>query len=205
MDVVSLLLFVPACFALNLSPGPNNLMAMANAQRFGFRTAITAGCGRLVAFSLMIFLAATGVATVLYASEKIFFAVKLVGAMYLFWLAWQLWHADVKLQQQASDRSMSLAGLMRQEFLMAIGNPKAILIFTAFLPQFVNPEQPMLGQFALLGGIFLMLEWLAITIYALMGVYLRQWFSRPEMRGYFNRGCAGLLAAAGAGLMASRQ
>ncbi len=205
MDTVSLLFFIPACFALNLSPGPNNLMAMANAQRFSFRVAVIAGAGRLLAFSLMIFLAATGVATVLYASEKIFLIVKVGGALYLFWLAWQLWHADVKPEQTLCGQEKSLLLLMRQEFLMAIGNPKAILIFTAFLPQFVNPQQPVLPQFALLGLVFLVLEWLAITSYALMGVYLRQWFARPEMRGMFNRGCAGLLAAAGAGLMASRQ
>jgi threonine/homoserine/homoserine lactone efflux protein len=75
MELVTLILFLPACFALNLSPGPNNLLAMSNAKRFGLRTACIAGLGRLVAFAIMITLAATGLASILYASENFFLAV----------------------------------------------------------------------------------------------------------------------------------
>lgn len=71
MSLMTILLFIPACFALSMAPGPNNLLSMANAKRYGVRTACYAGIGRLVAFVGMITLAATGLATVFYTSEKI--------------------------------------------------------------------------------------------------------------------------------------
>lgn len=99
----------------------------------------------------------------------------------------------------------NLLQLARQEFLLAAGNPKAILIFTAFLPQFVDPAGAVGLQFLILGALFLLLEWVAIAGYAFFGKALRHWFSRPSMRRLFNRVCAGLLGSAGAGLLLARR
>ncbi len=205
MELVTLILFVPACFALNLSPGPNNLLAMSNARRYGLQIACMAGIGRLVAFAMMIALAASGLASILYASEQLFLVIKVIGAGYLFWLAYQLWNASPCEEVVSVEAGMSITGLARQEFLLAAGNPKAILIFTAFLPQFVNPAQPIGFQFFVLGAMFLMLEWIAVAGYACFGVYLRNWFSEPRMRRLFDRGCSGLLAGAGVGLLVARR
>lgn len=191
MDIVTLLLFVPACFALNMSPGPNNLFSMNNAKRYGLRTACIAGSGRIAAFAIMIALAASGLAAILYASEQLFFVIKALGAGYLFWLAFQLWLADPSAEDTATVSNLTLANLARQEFLLAVGNPKAILIFTAFLLQFVDLTEQAGFQFFILGAVFLCLEWIAIALYACFGVYLRSWFSRATMRRVFHRSCAG--------------
>lgn len=206
MEMITLLLFIPTCFALNMSPGPNNLLAMSNAKRYGFRSAVIAGAGRLLAFCGMISLAATGLAVVLLASEKVFIVVKAAGACYLFWLAFNLWQADTsQSNERPNSTKKTLLGLAQQEFLLAAGNPKAILFFTAFLPQFTNPAAPAGLQFFQLGITFLILESIAITSYALFGIYLRQWFAQPHKRRWFNRSCATLLGSAGIGLLASRQ
>ncbi|WP_372372927.1 LysE family translocator [Vreelandella venusta] len=205
MNLTTLLLFIPACFALNMAPGPNNLLSLTNAKRYGVRTACLAGIGRLIAFVGMITLAATGLATLLYTSEKVFLVIKLVGGLYLLWLAYQLWGADTAASDSAEAQHMSLFELARQEFLLAAGNPKAILIFTAFLPQFVEPSGNVGLQFLVLGVLFLLLEWVAIAGYAYAGSFLNQWFSRPAMRRLFNRGCATLLASAGVGLLLSKK
>lgn len=206
VNLMTLLLFLPACFALNMAPGPNNLLSMSNAKRYGVRVACFAGVGRLVAFVGMITLSATGLATVLYTSEKLFLIIKVVGSLYLFWLAFQLWSADPSdNNNNSSMENMSLLGLARQEFLLAAGNPKAILIFTAFLPQFVDPSGNVGFQFFVLGVLFLILEWVAIAGYAYFGSVLRHWFSRPSMRRLFNRACSVLLASAGVGLLLARR
>ena len=166
MSLETFLLFLPACFALNMAPGPNNLLSIANGTRHGFMKACLAGTGRLAAFTGMIALAASGLAAILQAAA---------------WL------------------------LARQEFLVAAGNPKAILIFTAFLPQFVDMGRPVASQFLVLGSAFLVLEWLAIAAYAYMGSHLRQWFSAPARKRAFNRSCASLLGCAGVGLLLSRR
>ena len=202
---MTILIFIPACFALNMAPGPNNLLSMANAKRYGFRAACYAGIGRLIAFMGMISLAATGLATILYTSEKLFLIIKIVGGLYLIWLAFQLWTADPSDSGSEALGEKSLFQLTRQEFFMAAGNPKAILIFTAFLPQFVDPAGSVGFQFSILGGLFLLLEWVAIAGYAYFGKALRHWFSRPPMRRLFNRVCAGLLGSAGFGLLLARR
>lgn len=204
MEMWQYLIFVMACFALNMSPGPNNLLALNNARCYGFRLALIAGGGRLLAFSVMITLAASGLAAVLYASETLFLAIKLAGASYLFYLAWQLWRADaIKLEQKQVIQGKW--HLVRQEFALAAGNPKAILIFTAFLPQFIDLTADVNQQFLLLGSTFLVLELGAIAIYACFGLYLKHWFNKAKTARRFNKACAGFLSFSGANLLFSKQ
>jgi len=186
-------------------PGPNNLLSMANAQRYGFKHAVGAGLGRISAFVVMIFLAATGLATILFASKTIFLAIKIIGALYLFWVAYKLWSSNVSEVEVQNQENSNIYQLAKQEFLMAAGNPKAILIFTAFLPQFIEPTQNAGYQFFILGAVFLCLELLAISIYALFGVYLRNWFSKPNMKKLFNRCCALFIGSIGISLLIERK
>ncbi|MES2817873.1 MAG: LysE family translocator [Pseudomonadota bacterium] len=205
MDIAAWALFLPACFALNMAPGPNNLLSLHNAARQGLRIACTAGLGRLLAFAGMLTLAASGLALVLQASASLFLAIKLLGAAYLFYLAVQLWRAPPLALAAEAGLQRSTWRLARQEFWVAAGNPKAILIFTAFLPQFVDAQQPVAAQFAALGLAFLLLEWLAIALYAWAGLHLGRLLAGPRARQLFNRGCATLLGSAGLGLLLSRR
>src|SRR5471032_1842393 len=205
MDMSTLAIFIPACFALNMAPGPNNLLSISNASRYGFARACSGGLGRLLAFAIMIGLAAVGLTAVLHTSEWLFHAIKIVGAAYLFYLAVQLWRAQVDSQAEAAVAPVGLGRLARHEFLVAAGNPKAILLFTAFLPQFVDPTLPVAPQFAVLGVLFLLLEWVAISAYAYMGLHMRRWFAEPRGKRIFNRCCAGLLSAAASVLLMARR
>lgn len=83
MPLETFLLFVPACFALNMAFGPNNLLSVTFGARHGLRTALLAAIGRLVAFTLMIAVAALGMGALLMASEMAFMVVKFLGAAYL--------------------------------------------------------------------------------------------------------------------------
>ncbi|NOH94656.1 LysE family translocator [Vibrio sp. AIC-3] len=204
MEIWKLLLFIPACFALNMTPGPNNLLSMNNARCYGFQAAFVAGLGRILAFSGMIALAASGLAVVLYTSETLFFLIKLFGAMYLLWIAFNLWRSQASPVADI-ERNKNWFGLVKQEFALAAGNPKPILIFTAFLPQFVDVSANVNTQFFVLGSTFLVLEMLAISIYAAFGLYLRNWFSKPQMAKRFNKACSVFLALSGANLLVSRQ
>ena len=203
MTLLAWLLFIPACFALNMTPGPNNLLAMNNARCYGFTTALVAGMGRIFAFVGMIALAASGLAVVLYTSEILFMMIKVVGAGYLLWIAYTLWHSAAS-PVSAVKPNKTRFQLARQECVLAAGNPKAILIFTAFLPQFVHVEGNVAEQFFLLGSTFLVLEVGAISLYAAFGLYLRQWFSQPHMAKRFNKACALFLALSGGNLLLSR-
>jgi len=205
MELSALLLFLPACFALNMAPVPNNLLSLNNATRHGFGPAVVAGGGRLLAFVGMMALAAVGLAAILQTSELLFHVIRIAGAGYLFYLAIQLWRARPTPKQSALPTRDSVLRLARAEFFLAAGNPKAIVIFTAFLPQFVDTSLPVAPQFAVVGLMFLALEWIAIAAYAGMGACLGKWLARPVTQRIFNRCCAALLGAAGVGLLLSRR
>lgn len=204
MDLSVLTMFIPACIALNMIPGPNNLLSMNNGQRFGFKYALIAGFGRVFAFIIMMFLAATGLASILYASETLFLIIKIVGAGYLFWVAFQLWHSDVVNIKQ-NNKQQSLYQLFKQEFLLAAGNPKAILIFTAFLPQFIDIKYQANYQFLILGITFLIFELCAITVYASFGVFLSEWFSKSNVKNKFNRLCAVVICGLGTSVLLNNE
>ncbi|MBC8738306.1 LysE family translocator [Paraburkholderia sp. UCT31] len=194
MSLTAWLFFLPACFAINLAPGPNNLLSINVAARHGFMKAFVGGSGRLLAFAMMLALAATGLAVVLHASEWIFLAIKLAGAAYLIWLAIQLWRSDAPAIDTSQPQEAALSRIARHEFFVAAGNPKAILVFTAFLP-----------QFAALGASFLVLEWVAIALYSWAGMYLGKWLMRAQIRRWFNRCCGGFLAAIGVSFLLVRR
>ncbi|KIC82636.1 LysE family translocator [Pseudomonas sp. C5pp] len=205
MNISTLLIFIPACFALNMAPGPNNLLSVNNATHYGFWASCLAGAGRLIAFAAMIALAAAGLTAVLETSELVFLGIKLLGAAYLFYLAFKLWTANIQNQDSNDAKSRNLVGLAKQEFLIAAGNPKAILIFTAFLPQFVDPAHDVAPQFAMLGVLFLVLEMIALAGYALIGLHLRRWFNNPDGKRLFNRICSVLLSGAASVLLVTRR
>jgi len=205
MSLTAWLFFLPACFALNMAPGPNNLLSINVAARHGFARAFVGGLGRLVAFAAMIALAATGLAVVLRASEAFFFAIKLAGAAYLVWLAIQLWRSDAAPAGMTFEGDASLARIAWRECLVAAGNPKAILVFTAFLPQFVDVAKPMIPQFGVLGVSFLVLECVAIALYSLAGMYLGRWLTRAAVRRWFNRCCGAFLGLIGVSFLLVRR
>ena len=171
MKLHILLLFIPACFALNMAFGPNNLLSLTVGARQGMRDAVLSGFVRLVAFAGMIAIAGFGMGAILMASAALFTAVKFAGAAYLFWIGIRL-ILSREAPQSGPVEIKPLRDLLRQEFLVAAGNPKAILIFTAFFPQFVQPSAYW-QSFVLLGGIFLVLETAAIAIYAFLGARLK--------------------------------
>src|SRR3989344_4634096 len=125
MDLTTLTLFLPACFALNMAPGPNNLLSVSNSTRYGYRTACLAGVGRLLAFAGMIALASAGLAVVLQTSELLFYAIKILGAAYLFYLALQLWRADPQAQSESGTAQGGTWAVARQEVLVAAGDTKS--------------------------------------------------------------------------------
>ncbi|MEO0423792.1 MAG: LysE family translocator [Pseudomonadota bacterium] len=169
--MIDWLLFIPACFALNLAFGPNNLLAMTHGANGGICFAQQAACGRLLAFVPMIGVSALGLGVILTASAAAFTAVKWLGAGYLIWLGISLWRsAPGAAMRRSEGRRLTRGQAFRSEAVVAISNPKAILIFAAFFPQFVAVDAYW-QSYALLGAAFLVLEAVAIAIYATFGCF----------------------------------
>ncbi|KQX89510.1 LysE family translocator [Variovorax sp. Root473] len=188
MTLSAYLLFLPACFAINMAFGPNNLLSVTNGAKHGVSPAVIAASGRLVAFAVMIAIAGLGMGAVLVASELAFDVIKYIGAAYLVWIGVRLLRAPAPTAQvQAHEVAPpSMRALVRQEFTVAAGNPKAILVFTAFFPQFVVPGA-YASSYLLLGLTFLVFELVAIALYALLGARMRRLANGSRAMRWFNR------------------
>lgn len=205
MNSSTLLLFLPACFALNMAFGPNNLLSMTVGAKQGISTALVAAMGRLVAFAIMIVVAALGMGTLLMVSEAAFTVVKLVGAAYLIWLGVKVLRSSRNAgPEQADTGKTDRWGLVRQEFFVAIGNPKAILIFTAFFPQFVDMNNYW-ASFMTQGLIFLLLEVIAIAAYAYVGTRLSGVMQNARGLRWVNRISGSMMIAFGVILAMARR
>lgn len=200
------LIFLPAAFALNVFPGPNNLLSLTNGARYGFRISFLAGFGRLPAFAVMVALTAVGLGALLAASQTAFIVLKWVGALYLFYLGIMMLRARAAsiAADAVAETPRSLKSLWRQDFFVATSNPKAMAVFTAFLPQFIVPGDAVWLQLGLMGSAFTLMEIAAIAIYAFFGARLRGYAQSPRGMRWINRGSGGALLAAGTALLMSR-
>ncbi|WP_319531932.1 LysE family translocator [uncultured Cohaesibacter sp.] len=188
--MTQLMLFIPACFALNLALGPNNLLALTHGAQKGVGFAFGAATARLAVFAPMIAASALGLGMLLSTSALLFTAIKIIGAFYLVWLGVKLLRtAKLMSSMDVEHKTLSFRQAFRREGIVAVGNPKAILIFAAFFPQFLDTSAYW-QSYATLGSIFIGLEALAILIYATVGrfaaVYMSSrlhWFQRVSGGG----------------------
>jgi threonine/homoserine/homoserine lactone efflux protein len=205
MPLETFLLFAPACFAINMAFGPNNLLSLTNAARSGIAPAILAAAGRIVSFAVMIAIAGVGLGAVLAASETVFTVVKWAGAAYLVWIGINLIRARAPLLGDGSAKStLSLRKLTLQELWVAAGNPKAILVFTAFFPQFVDAHAYALS-FTILGATFLGFEVFAIVVYSFIGAKLGRYLRDGRALTWFNRTSGTMMIGFGLALMFTRR
>ena len=202
MQLDTWLLFAGAAIALAMAPGPNNLLAMFNGARYGVSSAAVGGIGRIVAFALMIVVTAAGLGVVLSASETAFLVIKWGGAVYLVWLGLKSWFAKVNDSDETTGAVELMVNpgpfnLAKTEFLTAIGNPKAILIFTAFFPQFLDPAVAYGPQFTVMGVTFIAMETSVLLAYGLLGGQVKGLIKSARHMRMLNRVSGTLLVGAG--------
>jgi len=191
--------FVFAATILLVIPGPTILLVLSQAITHGRRSVIplTAGvvCGDLTAMILSLF----GLGAVLSASAALFTVLKWIGAGYLLWLGIQMWRTRVDDERaHAPTVASSRQSFFRSAFVVTALNPKSIAFFVAFLPQFVNPKQPVHHQFLILGATFLLLAGINAALYATFAGHMRDAMHNSAIRKLFNR-CGGtVLIGAGA-------
>ena len=192
-------IFLPACIGMNFFPGPNNLVALVHGIRTNARRATVAGLARLPVMVVMLVLLAVGLEALLALSAGAFQWLRIIGAGYLLWMAWQAIHVVVTTRFDLEVRKTLLL-MARSEALIAFTNPKLILIFFAFFPQFIDPGKPVVPQVIVMGGTFILIEIAAIGLYAFGGRWLQERFHDGQGSKWLSRFTAVALTAA-AGLI----
>lgn len=193
------LVYLIAVVGLSLTPGPNGLLALSHGALYGQRKTLFTIGGGMLGFALLMALSMFGIGALLQASAHALTVLKWVGGAYLVWLGIQLWRAPaIKLSDAPTVPERPGHSLFRQGLLSAISNPKVILFFGAFLPQFLDPSRPLWLQFVIMVLTFVLFEGVVEYVLARLAHQIRPWLERSG-RG-FNRTCGGLFAMMGAAL-----
>ena len=183
------LAYIAACVALALLPGPIVTLVIANGLRYGSRAALTNILGVQAALLIVIGVVAIGLTSLMATMGYWFDWVRFAGAIYLVWLGIKLIREPV-MGVKAEAPPPPRGELFLQGFLVALSNPKLLVFFGAFIPQFVDMSRDHLPQVALLGVTFMVVAGLTDAAYALLAGRVRTFFSArrtstPRVSGGF--------------------
>lgn len=181
-----------------LLPGPTILLvvsyALTEGRRSAFATVAGVAAGDLVAMSCSL----AGLGAILGASATLFTALKWTGAAYLVYLGLRMWRSAPRITDQPHELPpRPPLAMVGHAFTVTALNPKSILFFIAFLPQFVSPGAAVAPQLLLLGGTFLVLAIANASLYALLAGSAQGAIRRPAVMRLVNRAGGSVLIGAG--------
>ncbi|HEX6805097.1 MAG TPA: LysE family translocator [Terriglobales bacterium] len=201
------LLFVATEAVLSLTPGPAVLYVLSQAVKRGPGKSVWASGGILSANAIYFVLSATSLGAVIVASYKLFFLVKWVGAAYLVYLGVSSFFgkASILALPEGDGGASSGPRILRDGFFLQAANPKALLFFTAILPQFINPHRNVGLQILLLGVSSIVVEFMILFTYGQLAGRALATARSPRFEKITNRVAGSLLIGAGVGLAGLRR
>jgi len=193
------LAFLAVAAALAITPGADTLLVIKNSVRAGSRAGWATTWGILAGVMAHALLSALGLSVILAQSDRLFFVIKSLGAVYLVWLGGKaLWQSSRPLPQADSPSiSLPAAAAFREGLLTNVLNPKVAIFYIAFLPQFISVDDPVLAKSVILAGIHngFSLIWLGGLVWALSRG--QQWFQKQGVQKALARVSGTLLVGMG--------
>lgn len=160
--------FIVASIIMAITPGANQVLSLHNGYHHGVKVAISAVSGRFTAFLIMIIAVSLGLGALLTTSAFFFQVVKWVGVAYLLYLGILTLRKNNASSFIKKDTSIKKA--IKQEFLVAITNPKAYMLFAVFLPPFISLQATNISLLIFIAGVtYIVIEFICAWIYALSG------------------------------------
>lgn len=205
MNFETWLAFVAASLVLTMTPGPSILLGMVHAVCFGVRKTLFTALGDICANMMQMLLVAVGLGVVLAQSTSAFAVIKWTGVAVLLLMGWRAWHTPTSPAATPGTglhegrRHLFLSG-----FLVAISNPKAIVFFAAFFPQFIDPARRLDAQLLVMCPTMAALDFLFVMLYAsgaggMLGFLKQKPRLLNRLSGSVLVGAAAVLSLAGKG------
>ena len=171
-----LISFALATAVLAISPGPDNIYVLVQSITNGKSYGLATVCGLITGCIIHTSLLAFGVSAIIKANESLFFFIKLLGALYLIYLAYKVFRSSDQLNLDSdSVPRKSLKGLFVQGFFMNVLNPKVTIFFLAFFPGFLfSKTMSTVYQFYILGAIFMLVSFIIFSSIALLAGQIKQ-------------------------------
>ena len=181
MEINTFIYFLTASVLITLAPGPDNMYLLAKSLASDAKSGVALSGGLASGIVFHTGLVMLGVAALIKASPLAFMALKFVGAGYLLYLAWQTFHEQGDLELGQDSDALAYGALYRRGILMNVLNPKVLLFFLAFLPQFVDTgSEQMALHIALLGAVFALQAFIIFALIAICAGRVRRFISRTR-------------------------
>lgn len=196
--------FFAACWIISLSPGAGAIASMSSGLRYGFWRGYWNALGLQLALAVQIAIVAAGLGAVLATSELAFGMIKWFGVAYLLYLGWRQWVAAPEAVA-APDTGRPLGRpltLVLRGFLVNASNPKAIVFILAVIPQFLDPRQPLLAQYLIIGVTMIGVDLVVMAGYTGLAARVLRLLRSPRQQRLLNR-TFGVLFMAAAALLAT--
>lgn len=196
MTIDTWLIFALAALGLSFTPGPNGLLALTHGAIYGVRRTVSTVLGGALGFLVVIAISMFGIGALLTAVPDVLTVLKWVGGAYLVFLGVQVWRSPAISVTPGVERpSAAWWSLAQQGFLAAVTNPKGILFFVAFLPQFIDPKSDLGVQFAIMAATFIVIETVFELVVAALSQSLQPLLARAGR--WFNRVTGGFFVLIG--------
>ncbi|PMR79320.1 threonine transporter RhtB [Halomonas urumqiensis] len=200
MSLGLLSVFVPTFLFVSLTPGMCMTLSMVLGMTQGVRRTLWMMVGELAGVALVAASAGAGVATLMLRQPELFALFKWVGGCYLGYLGVMMWRSRGRMAIPLEQVELAPAGrcqLALQGFVTAVANPKGWAFFVALLPPFLDASRPLVGQLAVLIAVILIIEFLALLLYAAGGSSLRRALGKSDNVRLLNRIAGTLMVGVG--------
>ncbi|TEW52975.1 LysE family translocator [Psychromonas algicola] len=199
MQLETFLAYVIACLILTATLGPSIFLGVVHSLNYGVKRTVFTALGDISANFIQMILVSIGLGVVITNSAVAFDAIKWIGAATLFYMGIKmLLSSSKKLQQGNKVKTLSNRKLYTSGFMVAAGNPKAIVFFTAFFPQFIDTTQPVFPQLAIMCPTMALLDFTLVMLYAFSANKVLQ--TSGNKLNIINRVSGGVLVAASGAL-----
>ncbi|MGH8668753.1 MAG: LysE family translocator [Burkholderiales bacterium] len=173
------LAYVVACVLIAVIPGPTVTVIVANSLKHGTRAGLLNVAGTQLGLAVMMITLVVGLSSVIAAMGWLFDWLRWAGAAYLVWLGWKLLRNPGNIDTHVA---LPRGGFLLQGFLVLMANPKALLWFGAFIPQFVDPSGDYVGQIVLLGVTAMLVALVSDGGYAVLTGRAGNFLSRKRVK-----------------------
>lgn len=197
MELTNWLALIAASVVMLAIPGPTVLLVVSYALSHGRKAASATVAGVALGDFTAMTASLLGLGALLATSAELFHVLRLIGAAYLVYIGVKLWRAPVADLAMAETAETNRTRIFLHAYAVTALNPKGIVFFVAFLPQFLSQDRPLFGQFLICEATFLVLATLNATAYALLAAGARRTIRRPATQRVVNRVGGGLLVGAG--------
>lgn len=197
MDLATWLTFFAASWLISISPGAGAVYAMSCGLSHGFARGYWGTLGLILGIWTLLTVVALGLGAVLASSSTAFTLIKWFGVAYLLFLGVQQWRAPVTaVEASVSSEAFSHRQLILRGWAINATNPKGILFMLAVVPQFLNPNQPVLSQYLIIGTTLAFTDLVVMALYTMLAAKVLRALKTPRQIQTLNRLFGGLFVGA---------